>query len=427
MDREAVTRGIILSVVDRTLRELEKDPERTVRKMVDLGDEFVKGRFQSYFFDMVQTMLTDEDSAYYDLVRRTAAEVDREALKTFGVNLGYESCTLGARIIRSREAVCGYNIPWAVMFRLGRCARPLEMGEYDRLVREGVELGVRAYIFYAQDAGADVEGALELAGRFPACAFLLALPAALVDDETVSRLCERNNVMVAVASEDAAFPEAAERLHRARRLYGCHLRYDSGADAAGVLDGSWARRAADAGCLFAFCHAGENCPDEVCDAVDAAVKQLRKKQPEAVIASNYYTDHLFVDGVISGTACFVGVRSDGAITHCDGRRETPAGVNVASPEESGSDIVYIPVEIVGENGVVESNADRCLTVTVTGGELLGFGSANPCTEETYHTGTFTTYYGRALAIVRAGKNTQITVTDGRETKTAAIHGKNWRK
>ncbi len=91
-----------------------------------------------------------------------------------------------------------------------------------------------------------------------------------------------------------------------------------------------------------------------------------------------------------------------------------------TPEESGSDIVYIPVEIVGENGVVESNADRRLSVTVENGELLAFGSANPCTEEAYHTGTFTTYYGRALAIVRVGQNTRIAVTDGSETKTAEI-------
>lgn len=72
------------------------------------------------------------------------------------------------------------------------------------------------------------------------------------------------------------------------------------------------------------------------------------------------------------------------------------------------------MEIAGENGVVESNADRKLTVTVEGGELLAFGSANPCTEEQYHTGSFTTYYGRALAVVRVTGSATITVTDGKE-------------
>ena len=81
------------------------------------------------------------------------------------------------------------------------------------------------------------------------------------------------------------------------------------------------------------------------------------------------------------------------------------------PEESRSDIVYIPVEIVGENGIVESNADRKLTVAVDGGELLGFGSANPCHQEQYHTGCFTSYYGRALAVIRkTSGQTSVTVT-----------------
>jgi len=64
------------------------------------------------------------------------------------------------------------------------------------------------------------------------------------------------------------------------------------------------------------------------------------------------------------------------------------------------DILYYDVSIVGENGEIECNADQKLRITVEGGELLGFGSANPCTEEDYLSGVFTTYYGRAQAVVR---------------------------
>lgn len=69
-------------------------------------------------------------------------------------------------------------------------------------------------------------------------------------------------------------------------------------------------------------------------------------------------------------------------------------------EVKAGDIVYYQVDVVGENGIVESNADRKLTVSVEGGELLAFGSANPRTEEEYLSGSFTTYYGRAQAIVK---------------------------
>lgn len=40
-------------------------------------------------------------------------------------------------------------------------------------------------------------------------------------------------------------------------------------------------------------------------------------------------------------------------------------------------------------------------MSVEGGSLLGFGSAVPKTLENYNDGYFHTYYGRALAVVKA--------------------------
>ncbi|MBR4470559.1 MAG: DUF4982 domain-containing protein [Erysipelotrichaceae bacterium] len=84
-----------------------------------------------------------------------------------------------------------------------------------------------------------------------------------------------------------------------------------------------------------------------------------------------------------------------------------------SPEEKEvkvNDIVYVDFEIADENGVLECNADRKVNVSVENGELLAFGSANPCTLEDIHSGEYTTYYGKALAIVKATKAGEIRVT-----------------
>ncbi len=83
----------------------------------------------------------------------------------------------------------------------------------------------------------------------------------------------------------------------------------------------------------------------------------------------------------------------------------------AMPEEiqaSVGQIVYIPISIVGENGVIESNADEQLTVTVEDGELLAFGSTRPCTEESFLSGQYNSYYGQALAVVRCTKTGTLT-------------------
>lgn len=77
-------------------------------------------------------------------------------------------------------------------------------------------------------------------------------------------------------------------------------------------------------------------------------------------------------------------------------------------------MIFIPIQVVGENGIIESNADRKLSIKIDGGELLGFGSANPRTTESFVDGIYTTHYGNAQAIVRVHQTDmfQVMITDG---------------
>ena len=73
------------------------------------------------------------------------------------------------------------------------------------------------------------------------------------------------------------------------------------------------------------------------------------------------------------------------------------------PEEKvvkSGEILYLDISLRGSNGEVECNRDTCLEVTVEGGDLLGFGSANPRTEESFLDGKYTTYYGRSQAVIK---------------------------
>ena len=76
------------------------------------------------------------------------------------------------------------------------------------------------------------------------------------------------------------------------------------------------------------------------------------------------------------------------------------------------ELAFVNINLVGENGIVESKADRTLTVTVEGGELLGYGSQTLITEAAFLDGVYPTYYGQSQAVVRASKpgNVKITVT-----------------
>ena len=72
------------------------------------------------------------------------------------------------------------------------------------------------------------------------------------------------------------------------------------------------------------------------------------------------------------------------------------------------EVFCLDVFLRDKSGIVESNADKMLSVFVEGGELLGFGSANPRTGECFDSGSYTTYYGRAMAVVRAGEAGSVT-------------------
>ena len=65
--------------------------------------------------------------------------------------------------------------------------------------------------------------------------------------------------------------------------------------------------------------------------------------------------------------------------------------------------ITIERDLAGENGITKSSVDQRLTVEVEGaGVLQAFGSARPHMAENFVSASHTTYYGKALAVIRAG-------------------------
>ncbi len=97
----------------------------------------------------------------------------------------------------------------------------------------------------------------------------------------------------------------------------------------------------------------------------------------------------------------------------------------AQPEKQlvrPGEVCFVRLRYVDEQGDVLPLARGILTVKVEGGELLGLGSACPYNEIGYCTDRTDTYYGEALAAVRAGDDGQVrlTVTDGTLQDTAVM-------
>ena len=88
---------LIETIVRKAIRDIRDSPKRSTRNLIDMALNFSEGRFQSRFFEMAQSMLRDENSAYYRLIPDMVVNVDTEKIIHFGINLGYNSCTAGAK------------------------------------------------------------------------------------------------------------------------------------------------------------------------------------------------------------------------------------------------------------------------------------------------------------------------------------------
>ena len=83
---------------------------------------------------------------------------------------------------------------------------------------------------------------------------------------------------------------------------------------------------------------------------------------------------------------------------------------------------FIRLQYTDKTGTVKPLERGILNVEVTGGKLLGLGSACPYNEIGYLTSKTDTYFGEALAVVQAGEGEtiELTVTDGRYTGKAVV-------
>ena len=212
MQQDALKRLIVESVAERGISSVKEDPKRSIRKLVDLGQEFAKGRFQKDFFQLCGHLLADEDSPYYYLLLAMARQVDTEHLRTFGVNLGWQSWTVGANQIREIEAGEGFQVPWSLMFHLGAAGSFLSPDIFLRALEEGKELGIYTIVVDGEACG-ELTPYLDIVRRQEDSAFLLFLkPEQAVQYEESIMACP--NLMVSISADGQTGWEAAGDLLR---------------------------------------------------------------------------------------------------------------------------------------------------------------------------------------------------------------------
>ena len=222
-----MTRAIIETAVDRGIRDITNDPKRSLRRLADMGKQYSTGRFQKLSFSHITNLLRNDDSPYYKMLEDFLATVDHEAIKTFGLNTGYDSWTYGARVMRSASEKCGFLLPWAVLIHYDPSSGKLSTPDIDRLICRLNPFGVNTFVILKEHGDTPDPSLIELFKKHRECSFFLFLNDNIISmTEAADSLNTGNTVIsVNIASDNA--DTVCKALKSIHALYVIHYEYAS--------------------------------------------------------------------------------------------------------------------------------------------------------------------------------------------------------
>lgn len=352
MDQDAFKRAVVESVVDRSLRDIRRDPRRGIRRLADLGDMTAAGPYQKKFLTMIRRMLEQEDSPYYTMVCNAVRSADSERLKTFGMNFGWNCLTVGTKKIRTLEQTQTWSIPWSLTLHIGGGPEGLDAHILIRIIREGMKLGIYTYFLFPAGMGRSISTALDAVTASGDCAFFLFLPPEQTDANVIQSLTVPRNLMLGISSEGPQWQSLATQLRQEGALYFLYRTYDGPDEALDIASGKWADQLSPLAGIGSICVAGQDCPAQCGSQVYQYARRSRIEQRYPTLVLDYYLDNLYTDAYISHTACLSGVCPNGELTRFQDGREYPTGLSVRSAhlDEVLSQILSRPMTPPQESG-----------------------------------------------------------------------------
>lgn len=336
MENYKLIHAIITAAVKNGIRYIEDNPKRGVRNLLDLGEYFAAGRFQKVFFELAHEILNNEGSCYYDIIENMVKNTDHKNLTAYGINLGYNSFTYGANIIREHEKEHGYNVPWAIIFNFEeKQDNSLTGDEISNIIDSGKNIGIYSYmILFGKN---NISDALyDIFKKNDSCAFTLFIDPYIINEETAQRIAEISNVCIFASvddydSADDSMAEKLDLLGKYKCLYGGYYCYDD-SNVKNITDGTASRILLSLNLNIAFFVKKPTCSDKVAESTCDYIYKTRTKINSPVFSVDLYGDFTRVDKIISTESCFLSIGSGGQICVSDIYNETEYNIRDYSLE-----------------------------------------------------------------------------------------------
>lgn len=141
----------------------------------------------------------------------------------------------------------------------------------------------------------------------------------------------------------------------------------------------------------------------------------KKKMPRKNCRVLFHT--VYEDGELTAVSYDGEGRELGRQTFRTAEEDTVLKILPETASVKPEGLAFIPLQYTDKNGIWKPMEKHRLKVSVENGTLAGLGSANAYKEGNYTDDSTSTYYGEAMAVVRAGKTGRVKVTVSDESHT----------
>jgi len=226
------------------------------------------------------------------------------------MNVGYNGCTVGARMIRQNEEKLNCNIPWTISLELDTQLYRENEDRYHKLICEGEALGIYTWMLFSLR---NPENATALAAKHTDSAFCVFCEAEDLTEAFLEEVADLPHVMF-VLRYDENTDAICRNLREKELLYSVWYQYGQ-KDTEVIINGDLFSDTQQVSPAFTVLVPDENCPDVVCRLAYQAVERARAEQTYHTIVWDLQGDNCLIDTIISGDACAVYFDKNGDL--CD--------------------------------------------------------------------------------------------------------------
>ena len=348
-------RAAASKIIDVLLKNIGKDREKEMVKLIDLMEKYMSGEKLDVDYDKIREMVCNEDCALNHYLNHLLDELDPNVIKTTILNFGFEAMLYGTKTIRKMRTVHNCNIPWLILMDPTSACNlhctgcwAAEYGNklnlsYDELsgvVKQGKELGVYFYMFTGGEPLVRKNDIIKLCEEHHECQFLAFTNGTLVDEAFCGEMKRVGNLMLAISLEGspevndlrrgtgvyAKVMHAMDLLKENGLIFGTSICYTS-KNCESVTSKDFVKLMVDKGCRYAmyfhYMPVGNEASVELLPTpeqriyVKDRIREIRRlENGEGLFTMDFQNDGEFVGGCIAGGRNYFHINANGDAEPC---------------------------------------------------------------------------------------------------------------